>query len=237
MFTYSTCVTCNTIMIVTDHDQRQHPECAENAPAPTLTRVEQLTEKLRATVHVGDQHELEARIEAELKTIDEQPPALGLSALFYATEYGWPVFPLEVGGKRPAIAKKDGGNGFKDATTDPERIKKFWTKHPLCNIGIPTGIHFDVIDVDVPDGWLSLRDMLNEDRVPDVHGRVATSSGGVHLLIEPTGDGNSARIAPGIDYRGAGGYVVAPPSRIDPQHRWSWTVKPSPKVKGERNNE
>src|SRR5919107_1194087 len=52
-------------------------------------------------------------------------------------------------------------SGFLDATTDPDRIRAWWARHPHANIGAPTGAPgFDVLDVDVrPDGngWAAYR--------------------------------------------------------------------------------
>ena len=64
------------------------------------------------------------------------PPAGFLDdALAYAAR-GWPVFPLRPGEKVPLIAKAAGGNGVHDATTDPDQIRAWWTKHPTANIGL-----------------------------------------------------------------------------------------------------
>lgn len=162
------------------------------------------------------------------------------AALQYAS-WGWPVFPLipygvahprtgEVSdGKKPATR-----HGFKEATTDFEQIRKWWAYLPSgvpMNIGIATGVAFDVIDVDPPEGAVSWVAMCDQPNLPDCHGRVSTPSGGFHLYIEPTGQGNRASFRPGIDYRGVGGYVVAPPSvERDRVHTWSWGVYPSPKI-------
>ena len=54
-------------------------------------------------------------------------------ALSYA-EAGWPVFPCQPGQKLPATK-----HGFKDATTDPDRIIHWWKKAPDCNVAIATG--------------------------------------------------------------------------------------------------
>src|SRR6516162_3950542 len=69
------------------------------------------------------------------------------SALKYATVLHWPVFPLKPRTKEPATA-----HGFKDATTDPEQIRRWWKQHPDYNIGTPTGLIFFTLDVDPRHG-------------------------------------------------------------------------------------
>jgi hypothetical protein len=51
---------------------------------------------------------------------------------------------------------------------------------------------------------------------------VYTPRGGRHLYVAPSGDGNAANFRPGLDYRGAGGYVVAPPSIGPNGKRYDW---------------
>lgn len=145
------------------------------------------------------------------------PGALLSAALYYARA-GIPVFPLKAGQKVPATQ-----HGFKDASTDLDQIRAWWQATPQANIGVPTGRLFTVIDVDLPDGYRSLGTMRDRGLIPAVHGRVITASGGTHLYVPPTGDGNAAGILPGIDVRGIGGYTVAPPSRSD-VGLWLWTV-------------
>lgn len=185
----------------------------------------QLVEKMAAPGYEPNKHD-ELNLEAlqnRIDALDQAPPRLGEAAVVYA-EWGWPVFPLLPEQKRPATR-----HGFKDATTDLDRIRAYWKQNPMANIGIPTGRAFDVIDVDLPDGPESLARMKN---LPDIHGQVRTASGGRHLLVEPTGRPNGARIFPGIDYRGAGGYVVAPPSWLgSTAQQWKWITKPSPEVR------
>jgi hypothetical protein len=85
-----------------------------------------------------------------------------------------------------------------------------WSWQPQANIGLATGFVVDVIDVDGPAGLQSLARMTS---LPSVVGIVSTPrAGGMHLYVPATGRGNRAGIAPAIDYRGLGGYVVAPPS-------------------------
>src|SRR3954454_23844674 len=73
------------------------------------------------------------------------------AALAYAAS-GLPVCPLEVGGKRPFVAKAAGGNGVHDATCDETRIEAWWTRHPDAHIGLACGAAFWALDIDAPDG-------------------------------------------------------------------------------------
>lgn len=72
-------------------------------------------------------------------------PEVRATALWLAA-HGVPVFPLTVGGKTPATAA-----GFKDATTDPDLIARWWTRRPY-NLGISTGpARLAVLDLDTPN--------------------------------------------------------------------------------------
>ncbi len=133
---------------------------------------------------------------------------------------GWPVFPCARGGKVPAT-----GRGFHDATLDPERIAAWWTATPAANIGIATGgAGLVVVDVDAhddgPDGWANWCALVaaHADAWPDTL-EVTTPSGGQHLYFTaPAGDpvrNSASKLAPGVDVRGVGGYVVAAPSVTD----------------------
>lgn len=220
MIIYSTCRDCGGLLHITDHDT-VHPLCT-----PKPTKVERLAEEWKAAVEAGDDEHAN-QLQAQIDEIDDRPPRMLPAALRYA-EWGWPVFPLKPQSKQPATR-----NGFKDATTDSDRIRAWWERHPDSNIGLPTGHAFDVIDIDVPHGPNSFAALVADDAVPDVHGQVATASGGLHLYIPPTGEGNRAGIEPGIDYRGAGGYVVAPVSTLGERRRsWTWITVPSPSLTG-----
>lgn len=165
-----------------------------------------------------------------------------LDAALDAAERG-PVFSLAPRSKVPAIASAHpvgdplrnkcrgecgrDGHGLHDATTDLERIREWWERWRRANIGLRTGVVFDVLDVDVKrvNGLATLVDLL------DVHGclpggpSVATPSGGLHFYFRPTGIGNKAGFAPGLDWRGEGGYVAAPPSVVDGK-RYEWGHPP-----------
>lgn len=228
---YSTCRDCGQRMKVITADQHSHPTCAT-----VQTQLESLSDLLCMEQRTGDE-------EAERDTIALINSLVDIEladAAMTFTEWGWPVFPLAKHAKAPAIPKRKGGKGFKDATTDTGRIKRWWTRHPEHNIGLATGHTFDVIDIDTkdsdgnpsPEGVRSFMKLLEGHDLPQCHGIAVTASGGMHLYVKPTGKGNFAGLRPGIDYRGLGGYVVAPPSTLGaPGRSYTWLVEPSPIIK------
>ncbi len=132
------------------------------------------------------------------------------AALAYAAR-GWHVFPCVQGGKTPLTP-----HGFKDATTNPAIIRAWWDKTPQANVAISCGpSNLIVIDLDVKngvDGRESWKYFCEELRHPvPVTTSVRTPSGGEHLYF--TGHAKSqVGFRPGIDIRGDGSYVLAPPS-------------------------
>jgi hypothetical protein len=89
----------------------------------------------------------------------------------------------------------------------------WWRRWPAANLALVTGRRFDVLDLDGDQGVEALRAVLSI--APGEHpGPVArTGGGGWHLLYAPTGLGNRVGMLPGVDWRGRGGLIVAPPSR------------------------
>lgn len=143
-------------------------------------------------------------------------------ALRYA-QSGIPVFPLI--GKQPAIP---GGGGYTSATTDEAQIRKWWSRYPSANIGIPTGnaSGFWVLDVDGEEGQESFSAL--QDEFDFLHTPVINQTGrGHHLLFKMNGRDirNRAGVRPGIDVRGNGGYIVAPPSIHPAGGTYAWVDK------------
>lgn len=138
---------------------------------------------------------------------------------------GFPVFPCRAD-KRPATA-----HGFKDATTDPATIARYWQAEPRYLVGLPTGAASGllVVDLDIDrdtgeavgeataaaKGWAFLLTMPH----------VLTPSGGRHVLFRyAEGLGNSTgKLGRKIDTRGDGGYIIAP-GTVTPSGRYA----PSP---------
>lgn len=147
------------------------------------------------------------------------PGALAAAATWYATQ-GVAVFPVEARGKVPMVRWRDA------ATADPAQVRAWWLRWPQANIGMPTGLRFDAIDIDGPPGYQSYATIREASRLPAVVARAATPRGGMHIFIAPTGDGNGARLGPGLDYRGIGGYVVLAPSVGANGNRYEWLEAP-----------
>lgn len=137
-----------------------------------------------------------------------------LDCALYLARQGFRVFPLEPGGKRPALAT----DWRRLATKDPERVRALWTDPVLgaaqpYNIGVATGEGLVVVDIDTKNGRdgraaLVMLEIDNE-RLPETY-TVRTPSGGEHRYFftdRPIGNSASA-IGDGIDIRGEGGFVV-----------------------------
>jgi hypothetical protein len=144
------------------------------------------------------------------------PNGLLTAALRYA-ELGYPVFPCVPGGKAPLTE-----HGFYDATTDPEQIERWWTQHPSANTGI-SAEGLVVIDIDgEANSWPG-----DPERALDLAaGPMAlTPRGGRHVVFrKPEGKAwkcSTGKLAPGVDVRTDGGYIVVPPSRTaQGEYRW-----------------
>lgn len=144
------------------------------------------------------------------------------AALEYAAA-GWLVFPCLPASKIPATQ-----NGFKDATRSAEQIRAWWQQEPAYNVAIATGelSGVFVLDVDEKPGR-SIDEALEQfPKLPDCP-TVRTGGGGLQFFFKyPQGKHlsiSAGRLGVGIDTRGNGGYVVAPPSVHDKTGRaYQW---------------
>lgn len=164
------------------------------------------------------------------------------AALDYATA-GFRVFPLwgvtDEGHCRCPKGEACGNNsgkhphgrlaprGLLDATDDDEVVRRWWESEPTCNIGLATGHRVFVVDVDrkpEKDGLVALQQL---EQAPGQFELVAsaTTGAGLHLYFAvdddaPVGCRNGWR--PGVDVKGLGGYVVAPPSLHRTGRTYAW---------------
>jgi len=115
--------------------------------------------------------------------------------------------------------------GFQDATTDLERIDAWWIPCPQANIGICTGkvTGLLVLDLDPRNGGPSDRSEIVErlGPLPDT-AEVMTGGGGRHIYFRYTGGKVPPNLEPGVDLKGDGGYVIAPPSRHKSGKQYTW---------------
>jgi Bifunctional DNA primase/polymerase, N-terminal len=134
------------------------------------------------------------------------------AALAYA-KAGWRVFPCIPGEKVPATS-----HGVKDATTGPAQIRAWWARNPDRNVAIATGAPGpDVLDVDRhgdASGFPALRQLKAAGIVGRAAALVRTPSGGAHIYVPGSEQGNGSLRGRHVDFRSAGGYVVAPPSAV-----------------------
>lgn len=132
------------------------------------------------------------------------------AALAYAAS-GLHVLPIRPGAKTPLTE-----HGVHDASADEAQIRSWWGRCPNAGVGIACGpSRLLVVDLDGPQAVEAWRALLAEhgDRATTATVRTAR---GWHCWYRLPGDvelGNSVgRLGPKIDTRGAGGYVIAPPS-------------------------
>lgn len=155
-----------------------------------------------------------------------------LTAALQYTNLGVQVLLLKALEKVPATQ-----HGCKDATQDETQIRKWFTQCPDGNLGIATGelandLYLFVIDADQDpdkgkDGCAVLESWQEEHGDFPASWVVQTPRGGKHLYyLSRTPVQNKVSLYPGIDVRGIGGYVVAPPSRLANGREYKWIAPP-----------
>ncbi|WP_431997833.1 bifunctional DNA primase/polymerase [Streptomyces fungicidicus] len=178
-----------------------------------------------------------------MATTDRQATTLALAHALSAAERGLAVIPLSRT-KLPALRSPHHddpepagppcrgecgrfGHGVHDASTDPARIRALFAAAPRATgYGIACGLpphHLIGVDLDTKTGTdarAALRELaLHHLFTIPATVVVLTPSGGRHLWLTGPPDvvvpNSAGRLAPGIDIRGAGGYLVGPGSRTD----------------------
>ncbi len=145
-----------------------------------------------------------------------------------------PIKPPRIGGPTPGKMPYISEWQHK-ASTDRKQIDDWWTRWPDANIGIATGRisgGLVVIDLDIDkdkgiDGYESLKEWERENgNMPETCQSI-TGRGGYHLLYRDSARNRTrAGLYEGIDIRGEGGYIVAPPSLHHNGRRYAWEQEP-----------
>jgi uncharacterized protein (DUF927 family) len=146
-------------------------------------------------------------------------PDMIAAALWYA-QHGFPVFPCKPRAKEPLTR-----HGFKDATTDPDQVKAWWTEWPEANIAMPTGAVSGLVflDCDPRNGGPVDRSELIERFGPIADTPEAiTGGGGRHYVFRDPSVPLPKTLASGIDVKADGGYVLLAPSIHPSGKRYEW---------------
>jgi Bifunctional DNA primase/polymerase, N-terminal/Protein of unknown function (DUF3987)/Primase C terminal 1 (PriCT-1) len=142
-------------------------------------------------------------------------------ACAYRQELGWPCIPIDCSTKKPLVPWKE----YQEVLPNEQTLCDWFTQHPNAGVGIVTGraSNLFVIDADNDAGQDTIR-TLALPRTPTV----ATHRGKHWYFRFPEGVAvrNTAKRVEGLDTRGEGGYVIAPPSRHPSGTRYEWIDSP-----------
>jgi len=144
------------------------------------------------------------------------------AALDYLSR-GWSVLPFREGDKRPLIAWTE----YQHRRPTEAEVRAWLLEMPNANVGIVTGAVSGLIVLDIDPahgGEESLGQIEREHGTLPRTPEVVTGSGGRHVYFAHPGGivHNRVGILPGIDLRGDGGCVVAPPSLHQSGRRYRW---------------
>ncbi len=168
-----------------------------------------------------------ARIREQVEATGTALPACARAAAWYA-RHGLRCHPLRPGTKLPLLSEWQ-----RRAATDTATINEWWMGWPDAGVAIATGTESGVIVVDVDPrhgGDHSLADLERQYGKLSPSWRCLTAGGGLHLYYKHPAVvcGNRAGLWPGIDLRGDGGYVVAPPTALDVGRGYAWEIGHGP---------
>ena len=140
------------------------------------------------------------------------------AALAYAEKFNLSVIPVRPD-KKPFIKWEQ----YQTKKATSEEIREWWSKWPKAMIGIVTGDISGVfgIDCDNEDAYQKIQELLPDSFITCI----ARTPRGYHLyLVYPKGQtiGNATGLMPGVDIRGEGGYIIAPPSVNGDGKAYAW---------------
>ena len=138
------------------------------------------------------------------------------SAIWYAENKNFSVIPVNKD-KKPLIKWTE----YQKKRADVAQIKLWWNKWPEAMVGIVTGkiSGISVIDVDTEQGFKEINKLIPDSMIMPT---VKTPKGGQHMYFKDCGLPNNARVIEGCDFRGEGGYIIAPPSKNGNGKCYEW---------------
>lgn len=143
------------------------------------------------------------------------------AALTYLEKYGFSVIPIKPN-KKPYLQWES----YQKKKATPEEILGWWNQWPNAMVGIVTGSISGVVvmDVDTEEGQEAISEYIPDTLLPPT---CKTPKGGKHLYFKDPEKSisNNSRTIPGCDFRGEGGYVVAPPSENGAGRAYEWIVR------------
>jgi hypothetical protein len=147
-----------------------------------------------------------------------------IRAALHLAARGLPVFPCWPMDKLPATT-----HGCLDATIDASQIREWWRREPHYNIAVATGpaSGIFVVDVDGPDAEAELKKLETQYRALPSSVEVITPRPGRHIYFkwpDRSVRNSTGKIAPGVDTRGDGGYILVPPSVHPSGRKYVWSV-------------
>lgn len=159
------------------------------------------------------------------KGLPETPEQWSLAYL----KRGWSVIPVHRGEKHPMVRWAE----YQTRCPKRDEVQTWYTRQPDANVGIVTGSVSGIVVLDVDAGHGGDESLQSLERR---HGTLQptvtaiTGGGGRHFYFRHPGGRiqNRVGVHPGIDLRGDGGYVVAPPSLHPSGKHYTWAESRSP---------
>lgn len=161
-----------------------------------------------------------------------------LERLLAFLDRGWALLPLHypIARDRCSCGKEDCSSagkhpmtkhGLHDATLDRSKVIDWWRNRPKANVGVLTGASSGIVVLDIDprhDAMRSLNELESRyGKLPKTL-TVKTGGDGMHFYFRHPGVSvtNRVNVLPGLDFRGDGGYIIAPPSVHKSLRPYSW---------------
>ena len=157
------------------------------------------------------------------------PLPSSLAAALQFADYHWSVIPMRALDKRPLIKWLE----YQRRLATANEINKWYRKWPTANVGIVTGAISGLVVLDIDPRHGGEQSLAQWEKVYEplpLTLEARTGGGGRHLYFQHPGGviHNRVGIAPGIDLRGDGGCVVAPPSMHSSGEAYTWVMGHEP---------